>query len=167
MNTMPKKITPNPQIAAWAREGQPKVVTVIDGTGASAGRLASHVAKRLLAGEEVHIVNAEKATISGTKEAVMERYNFKRDVGTNRKGPYYPRVPHLMMKRTVRGMLNYQELPSHRAAYKRLKCHIGVPDELAGQAPIVVEKARSNAPRSMTFGQIATVLGADFGQKEE
>jgi len=162
---MPKKITPNPQIAEWARKGQPRTVTVIDATGASAGRLASHVAKRLLAGEEVHLVNAEKATVSGTLEAVMERMEFKRDVGTRRKGPFYPRVPHLMLKRTVRGMLNYQELPSHRAAYKRLKAHIGVPDELANQTPIVIEKARSTAPRSVTFGEIATRLGAKFGQE--
>jgi len=162
---MPKKITPNPQIAAWARAGKPAVVTVIDATGASAGRLASHIAKRLLAGEEVHIVNAEKATVSGTREAVMARYNFKRDIGTRRKGPYYPRVPHLMMKRTVRGMLNYQELPSHRAAYKRLKAHIGVPDEFANATPVVVEKARSTAPRSLTFGEIAHTLGAKFGQE--
>lgn len=163
---MPKKITPNPQFAELERALKPRVTTVIDATGASAGRLASFVAKRLLAGEIVHIVNAEKATVSGTKEAVMERYNFKRDVGTRRKGPFYPRVPHLMMKRTVRGMLNYQELPSHRAAYKRLKAHIGVPDELAGQQAIVVEKALSTAPRSMTFGQIATILGANFGQEK-
>lgn len=162
---MPKKITENPQIAAWARKGQPTVVTVIDATGASAGRLGTYVAKRLLNGEEVHIVNAEKATISGTKDAVMERFDFKRDVGTRRKGPYYPRVPHLMMKRTVRGMLNYQELPSHRAAYKRLKCHIGVPDELSGKTIIVEEKAKSNAPRSLTLGEIATRLGAKFGQE--
>ena len=161
---MPKKITPNPQIAAWARKGQPPVVTVLDATGASAGRLASFIAKRLLAGEEVHVVNAEKATVSGTKEAVMERYNFKRDIGTRRKGPFYPRVPHLMMKRTVRGMLNYQELSTHRAAYKRLKAHIGVPEELAGKPIIVEEKAKSTAQRSMTFGQIATKLGGNFGQ---
>lgn len=159
---MPKKITANPQIAAWARQGKPTVVTVIDATGASAGRLGTYIAKRLLSGEEVHVVNAEKATISGTLEAVMERYNFKRDIGTRRKGPYYPRVPHLMMKRTVRGMLNYQELPSHRAAYKRLKCHIGVPDELSNKQPVVEKKALSNAPRSVTFGEIATRLGAKF-----
>lgn len=162
---MPKKITPNPQIAAWARAGKPPVVTVIDATGASAGRLATHIAKRLLDGEEVHVVNAEKATVSGTKESVMERYNFKRDIGTRRKGPYFPRVPHLMMKRTVRGMLNYQELPSHRAAYKRLKAYIGVPDELSDKPAIRVESARSTAQRSLTFGQIATRLGAKFGQE--
>ena len=159
---MPKKITQNPQYASLAREGQPTVVSVIDATGASAGRLASYVAKRLLAGEEVHLVNAEKATVSGTLEAVMERFHFKRDVGTRRKGPYYPRVPHLMMKRTVRGMLNYQELPSHRAAYKRLKAHIGVPDEFADRTPERIEKALSNAPRSVSFGEIATRLGAKF-----
>lgn len=159
---MPKKITPNPQIAAWAREGKEPVVTVIDATGASAGRLGTYVAKRLLNGEEVHIVNAEKATVSGSLDAVMERYDFKRDIGTRRKGPYFPRVPHLMMKRTVRGMLNYQELPSHRAAYKRLKCWIGVPEELANKTPVVEEKARSNAARSVTFGEIAQRLGAKF-----
>lgn len=140
----------------------PGIVTVIDGTGTSAGRLATHVAKRLLAGEEVHIVNAEKATISGTKKSIMERYDFKRTVGTRRKGPFYPRMPHLMMKRTVRGMLDYQDLPSHKAAYKRLKAHIGVPDELADKEAIVIEKALSSAPRSMSFAQIATELGAKF-----
>src|SRR5438093_8272204 len=162
---MPKKITPNPQIKAWERAGKPVVVTVIDASDAAAGRLATHVAKRLLEGEEVHIVNSEKCTVSGTKEAVMERMNFKRDIGTQRKGPYYPRVPHLMMKRTVRGMFNYQELPSHRNAYKRLKCHIGVPDELKGKPLVVVEKAKATAPRVMTFGEIAHKLGAKFGQE--
>ncbi|MFA5861414.1 MAG: 50S ribosomal protein L13 [Candidatus Thermoplasmatota archaeon] len=162
---MPTKSTENPQIKGWEREGQPQVVTIIDASGASAGRLASYVAKRLLAGEEVHIVNAEKATVSGRPDAVMERIDFKRDVGTRRKGPYYPRVPHLMMKRTVRGMLNYQELPSHRAAYKRLKAHIGVPDELKDKQLTVIEKAKSHAPRSMTFGEIAHKLGAKFGQE--
>lgn len=162
---MPKKFTQNPQIAAWAREGKPAVVTVIDASGASAGRLATYVAKRLLNGEEVHIVNSEKCTVSGSLESVMDRFHFKRDVGTNRKGPFYPRVPHLMMKRTVRGMLNYQELPSHRAAYKRLKAHIGVPEELAGKTIIVEEKAKSTAQRSVTFGTVAARLGAKFGQE--
>ena len=161
---MPKKITQNPQIAAWARQGKAPVVTVIDASGASAGRLASFVAKRLLDCEEVHIVNSENATISGSLEALMERYHFKRDFGTTKTGPFYPRVPHLMMKRTVRGMLNYQELPSHRAAYKRLRCHIGVPDELAGKTIVKEERAHSSAQRSVSFGTIATRLGAKFGQ---
>ncbi|HDH44680.1 MAG TPA: 50S ribosomal protein L13, partial [Thermococcus sp.] len=39
------------------------MVTVIDATGAVLGRLASIVAKRLLNGEEIAIVNSEKAII--------------------------------------------------------------------------------------------------------
>ena len=137
-------------------------ITIIDATGLVLGRMATSVAKRAIQGEEVHIVNAEKATVSGSLDSVMTRWNFKRDIGTLRKGPFAPRVPHLMMKRTVRGMLNYQELPSHRAAYKRLKCHIGVPEELASKKPIVEAKALSNAPRSVSFGEIAIRLGAKF-----
>ena len=142
--------------------GPPKKV-VVDATGLVAGRLATNLARRLLANEEIHVVNAEKATISGTKEAVLDRYNFKRDVGTDRKGPYYPRVPHLMMKRTVRGMLMYQESPFHRAAYKRLRCYIGVPEELASASAESIANARpKNAYRSMTLGEIAKGLGAKF-----
>ena len=137
--------------------------TVVNADGLVAGRLASHIAKRLLAGEEVHIVNAEKAIVTGSPESIMENFRFKRDVGTRRKGPFYPRVPHLMLKRTVRGMLKYQEAPSHRAAYKRLKCHIGVPEELAGASAITIERAKpKNAYRFMTYGEIAKALGAKF-----
>ncbi|MHB8605591.1 MAG: 50S ribosomal protein L13, partial [Thermoplasmatota archaeon] len=35
--------------------------TIIDADGLIIGRLGTRVAKRLLAGEEIHIVNAEKA----------------------------------------------------------------------------------------------------------
>src|ERR1051326_1982545 len=122
---------------------------IIDADGLILGRMASYVAKDLMAGHEIHIVNAEKAVISGKHEAVMANYNFKRDVGTRRKGPFFPRVPHMFVKRTVRGMLAYQETPTHRAAYKRLMCHIGTPEEFAGQAQ-TIEKAKSKAPRTTT-----------------
>jgi len=156
---MAKKHTVNPQFRELDGVGK---VTVIDATNTAAGRLGTIVVKRLLNGEEVHLVNAEKATISGTMDAVMARYNFKRTVGTRRKGPYYPRMPHMMLKRTMRGMLNYQELSSHRDAYKRLKAHIGVPDELADHTAIVEEKALSNAYRRVAIGEISKRLGAKF-----
>ena len=68
------------------------VTTVIDATGLVLGRMATDVAKRAKNGETVHIVNAEKAIIVGaSKEAIQERYRFKREVGTARKGPFFPR----------------------------------------------------------------------------
>ena len=65
-------------------------MVVIDAENLILGRLASHVAKLLLNGTEVTIVNAEKAIISGTKKSIIEGYHDKRRVGGVRKGPYYP-----------------------------------------------------------------------------
>ena len=44
---------------------------VIDASECIMGRLASAVAKSLLNGEEIHIVNAENAVISGSKDMVF------------------------------------------------------------------------------------------------
>lgn len=134
--------------------------TIIDATGLILGRMATDVAQRAKNGEDVHIVNAEKAIITGTsKKAIQERYTFKREVGTARKGPYFPREPHLIVKRTVRGMLPYQS-SSGRAAYKRIKAYIGVPKELAGQDAIVIEEAKRSARSFMTVNELARFLGS-------
>jgi len=105
-------------------------MAVIDATDMPIGRLSSIVAKRLLNGEEIHIVNAERAIINGNKEEIIGRYRKKREIGgTKRKGPYFPRMPHMIIKRTVRGMLPYQQ-PKGRNAYKKLRVYIGIPEEL-------------------------------------
>jgi len=46
---------------------------VLDATGLVLGRLASVTAKSLLAGEEIKIVNAEKAIITGSKDYIFQR----------------------------------------------------------------------------------------------
>ncbi len=135
--------------------------TIIDATGHVLGRLATNVAKRSLNGETVHIVNAEKAIIIGaSKKAIQARYKFKREVGTHRKGPFFPREPHLIVKRTVRGMLPYQK-PDGRAALKRVRAHIGVPKELQGQETIQVAEAVRDGRTFMTIRELSTYLGAD------
>ncbi len=50
------------------------MVTVIDADGLLLGRMASVVAGRALAGEEIAIVNAEKAIVSGDRAYVLEAY---------------------------------------------------------------------------------------------
>lgn len=134
--------------------------TIIDATGLVLGRMATDVAKRAKNGETVHIVNAEKAIITGSsKKAIQARYRFKREVGTARKGPYFPREPHMLVKRTVRGMLPYQKSDG-RAAYQRIKAYIGVPRELAGQDTITIEKALREARSFMTVAELSRFLGA-------
>lgn len=135
------------------------MATIIDATGLVLGRMATGVAKLALEGEEVHIVNAEKAIIAGSsKKAIQARYTFKREVGTSRKGPFFPREPHLIVKRTVRGMMPYQQ-PAGRAAYKRVRAHIGVPKELRGQEAVSLPDAKRDPRTFMTVAELATYLG--------
>jgi large subunit ribosomal protein L13 len=132
---------------------------IIDADGLILGRLASHVAQRLLAGEEIVIVNAEKAIITGGKDDVIAHFRHRRDVGSGRKGPLYPRTPHMMLKRTVRGMLPFKK-PRGRDAYKRLKVHISVPTELSKKKFESIEGASQlSTQRYMTLGEVSEVLG--------
>lgn len=135
--------------------------SIIDASGAVAGRLASVVAKRLLRGESIVILNSEHAVVTGSEETVKARYLFKTTVGTRRKGPFPSRMPHFMLKRTVRGMMQYQR-PNGRAALKRLMCHIGVPPEFVGKKAETVPEAVREVRAGMTLGQISNYLGKDF-----
>ncbi len=134
--------------------------TIIDATDAPIGRLASIVAKRLLNGEKIFIVNAEKAIITGNKDEIKERYRRKREIGgTKRKGPFFPRMPHMILKRTVRGMLPYQQ-PKGRNAYKRLKVFIGVPDELKDKKIEKIEFKKSL--NYITLKELSEYLGVNW-----
>lgn len=137
---------------------------VIEATDCIMGRLASKVAKHLLSNEEeVHVINAEQALITGTPSSVVKKYRVLReDIGSVRKGPHFPRMPHLILKRTIRGMLPYQK-PRGRVAYKRLKVHIGVPKELADEEPLVFEQTRElGTSKVMRLGEVSRTLGAKF-----
>ena len=61
------------------------MTAIIDATGATLGRLSTHVAKRLLNGEQIAVVNAEKAIISGKKTSIKKHYKEKRELGTTGK----------------------------------------------------------------------------------
>jgi large subunit ribosomal protein L13 len=135
------------------------MVTVIDADGAVLGRLCTVVAKRLLNGEEIAVVNAEKAIITGKKTVIKEHYKMERDVGTYRKGPFYPRMPDRIVKRTVRGMIPYQS-PHGRVAYRRLKCYIGIPIALSKQPVEKVPSAVKKVANYMTIQEISQYLGA-------
>ena len=132
-------------------------MTVIDASGATIGRLGSLVAKRLLSGEEIFIINAEQAIVSGTKDAVVAVYRQKREVGgTKRKGPFVSRMPHLILKRTIRGMLPYQH-PNGRKAYKHLKVYIGIPETLKNIEAEHIEMRRPS--HYITLKDLSSYLG--------
>lgn len=105
----------------------------IDATNAILGRLCTEVAKYLREGYAVNIVNCEKAVISGKKLSILREYRdmHKKHTHTNpRRGPFHPKRPDRLVRKTVRGMLPWKK-SSGRAAYHRLLTFIGVPDELS------------------------------------
>jgi large subunit ribosomal protein L13 len=140
------------------------MATIINGDGMLLGRLASIVAQRALAGEEIAIVNAEKAIISGSRARVLGNYQHKRSRGSTGWGPFVPRRPDNLMKRTIRGMLPYKR-PRGADAFRRIRCYVGVPVEFAGKEMEVPEDAhmnRLNNPQFVTLGTVCTFLGAKF-----
>lgn len=91
------------------------------------GRVASYIAKKALKGEEVRVVNSKKAIITGNKEEIIRKYKKERDIGDPHQGPFFPRRPDKILKRTVRGMLPMDK-EKGRKAFKRVKTYLSVPE---------------------------------------
>jgi large subunit ribosomal protein L13 len=118
-------------------------VRTIDATGLIVGRMASVIAKRLLAGERIHLVNAGKAVFAGTRSSKLkEMYTFLEIIGmANPKyGPHHPRRPDNMLRRIVKGMLPMKK-DKGRQAFRRLKVYISVPPKLVGSKTETIEYA--------------------------
>jgi len=134
--------------------------TVIDASGLILGRMASKVAKRLLLGERITIVNAEKATLSGKKLSRVKDAKAFLDIGHPRKGPFHPRRPDQIVRRTVRGMLPHRQ-PKGANALRRLRVFLGVPQELkTARLQIIPEAHVSKLKCSyITIEELAKQIG--------
>ena len=121
---------------------------IIDGTNQVAGRLCSHVAKLLINGNRVSIVNSENIMLSGDRKAIIEEYRKYLEIAsiTNPKfGPFHPRRPDTMISKMVRGMLPKNK-PSGKTALKRLRAYLGVPNELKSKKTTQFEDAKIKKP---------------------
>ncbi|MBC7129947.1 50S ribosomal protein L13 [Candidatus Bathyarchaeota archaeon] len=134
--------------------------TIINADGLILGRMASIIAKRLLNGEKIIVVNAEKAIISGKKKSkVLEAKEFL-EVGHPRKGPIHYRRPDRIIRRTIRGMLPYKQ-PKGKQAFKRLKVFLGVPEEFRNLKMETLEEAHAKKLKGpyFTLGEFAKEIG--------
>lgn len=118
---------------------------IIDGNNAVMGRLASYVAKELLKGEEIAVVNSEKVIITGSKKNIRQEFHEKRSrVGSSQKGPKHSKTSERIVKRAIRGMLpNYRE-GRGREAFKRLKCYNGIPKDFENEKLIKLAKDKKS-----------------------
>ncbi len=137
--------------------------TVVDASGLVLGRAASLIAQRLLQGESIVVVNAEKSLVIGSRTHVLAHYTAARARGSVRSGPHYPRYPDRIFRRTVRGMLPHLKTRG-KIAFRRLQVHIGVPEEFKSQSAQTLEgaKARPALRPPMTLEEISRLLGAKW-----
>jgi large subunit ribosomal protein L13 len=139
-------------------------MVLINADGLIVGRLASIVAKKLLEGDEVMIINAEKAILSGSKATTFREYQEAYVRGSKEHGPFYPKRPDAIIKRTIRGMLPYKTQRG-KDSMARLRVFIGTPSDLEGKKAVTLEQAsvnRLSSYRYMQLGELSKLLGAKW-----
>ena len=137
---------------------------LIDATQLILGRMASNVARRLLRGERIIIINAEKAVISGKRLSRVKEAKAFLEIGHPGKGPYHVRRPDQILRRTIRGMLPRKK-PKGQGAYRRLRVFIGVPEELKGKETQTIPEAHAGKLKCayLTLGELAREIGWTMG----
>ena len=133
---------------------------IIDATDLILGRFAAVAAKKALLGEKVDIVNCENAIVSGSRQNILAKYHQKRERRTI-MGPYFPRTPDRLVRRTIRGMLPHKTAKG-RDAFKRVMCYLGVPENLKNEKKETINEANvSKLPvlKFMTVGEICEQIG--------
>ncbi|MDE1832984.1 MAG: 50S ribosomal protein L13 [Candidatus Micrarchaeota archaeon] len=145
-----------------ARPSAPKKV-LYDANDKVLGRLGSEVAKKLLNGDEVAIINAQGAIITGDKRIIIKRYRTRLNLQEKENpehSPFWPRRSDLLVKRVIRGMLPYRK-PSGKSAYRRLRVYMGVPEAFKATKPIEIISKNPKTIYSgyIKVGQLSKLLG--------
>jgi len=126
---------------------------IIDANNATLGRLSSYAAKQALLGKEITIVNCKEAIVSGNPKSIIKEYEETRQRGgSSLKGPFFPKSPERIVKRTIRGMLSYKK-GRGRNALKNIKCFDEIPEKYAGENKIVAGKEKKI--KSIKLGELS------------
>ncbi|MEM3712130.1 MAG: 50S ribosomal protein L13 [Thermoproteota archaeon] len=136
-------------------------VLIVDATNQILGRMCSMIAKKLLEGYRVHVVNVEKARISGSKHSFIREYVEFLDIKSVRNPkhtPVHPRNPATYVRRVVRGMLPMDKKKGVNAL-RRLRVYIGNPGNLKGQ-PVRFEEADATrlGVRSFSLSELKDIF---------
>jgi large subunit ribosomal protein L13 len=135
----------------------------IDATNQIAGRLSSKIAKLVLSGKRVVVVNAEKALISGSRTSVINQWKERLELGSKVNpiyGPIHPRRPDNILRRMVRGMVPRKK-PKGATAMKRLRVYVGVPSGVEESKMTKFEETTATRPIPVyvTMGDLSRSLG--------
>ncbi len=126
---------------------------IVDATDMVLGRAASRIAKKLLEGKEVIVINADKAVISGEEKFTLSQYDAWtkiRSLVDPTQGPFHPRSSGDLLRRTVRGMLPMRKNKG-RKAFDRLEAYEGVPSRFEDEKAQSFPKANVNQLNTRRF----------------
>jgi large subunit ribosomal protein L13 len=137
---------------------------IVNGEGLILGRMCSSIAKRVLNGEQIIIVNAEKVVISGKRKSKVAEAKEFLEVGAPERGPFHSRRPDRIVRKTVRGMLPWRQ-PKGKSAYKRVKVFIGIPRDLENQSMETDPQAQASKLTGphFTLEELAVQIGWNKG----
>lgn len=135
----------------------------VDATNQVAGRLSSRVAKLLISGKNVVVVNAEKSLISGSRTSVVNQWKERLELSSRVNpinGPIHPRRPDNILRRMVRGMVPRKK-PKGALAMKRLRVHIGIPEGVDASKLTQFDDTTASRPIPIyvTMGDLSKSLG--------
>lgn len=134
---------------------------IIDATNLKVGRFATIAAKAALKGEDVVIVNCEKAILTGRKREVIDKFKQRRARGGPHWGPFFPRMPDRLVRRMIRGMLP-TETERGREAFARVMCHIGNPNGVDAKTIADADISTSQTLKYITVGELCQELGGRY-----
>jgi len=135
----------------------------VDASDQIAGRLSSKVAKLILSGKRVVVVNAEKALISGSRTSVVNQWKERLELSSKVNpiyGPLHPRRPDNILRRMVRGMVPRKK-PKGALAMRRLRIYVGVPSGVDAATLKKFEETTATRPIPIyvTMGDLSRSLG--------
>ncbi|WP_458206526.1 50S ribosomal protein L13 [Haladaptatus sp. NG-SE-30] len=133
--------------------------TIVDARDCILGRVASQVAQKALDGERVAVVNAEQAIITGSEEDVKGKFETRFNLSSD-QGPYYPKRPDMLAKRSIRGMLPYKK-PRGRTAFENVRVYVGNPYDEDGEVLEGTSLDRLSNIRFVQLGEVSRHLGAN------
>lgn len=134
------------------------------------GRFCSQVAKKVLLGEKVVIINAKDAIISGTRRNIHEKYLNKLNIRTATnptRGPFWPRRPDTFMRNVIKKMLPRKKIRG-KEAIKRVHVYISeIPERfqkryqklISTEIPNAEKKRLSYYNRYITLENLCSRIG--------
>jgi large subunit ribosomal protein L13 len=129
---------------------------IIDGTDCVLGRLSTYIAKQALLGKSLAIVNCNNVRIIGSKKTIVSEYMKKRlKGGDSLNGPFFPKSPERIVKRTIRGMLDYTK-GRGESAFNRVMCYNDVPKEFEQKEKLNLSSEIK--AKSMTLKELSKVI---------